>query len=153
MQFNTFKERNLHTRMAVPTAEQTRGFTLIEIMVTISIIVILISVSYVGFNAARDRADDDAIKQQLGLMRIEAERIYRVNRQYTAVCSGIAATTIDDELPTGTQWTCIDTGAYAFSAQLSNNQFYCVDWFGRVETTQSQSISGSTCSGGDCDCR
>lgn len=126
---------------------------MIEIMVTISIIVLLVSISYVGFSTARERADDGLIQDQLGLMRIEAERIFRVDRNYDNVCEGVSAAGIAAELPSGTSFTCIDTGAYAFMAQLSTGEYHCVDWFGRVETTGSASISGSSCSSGDCDCR
>ena len=134
-------------------AERDRGFTLIEILVTISIILILLSVSYVSFGTSRERANDGSTKEQLGLMRIEAERIYRVDRNFNNICSGVSSAGLVSELPTGTPFTCLDTGGYAFEAELSDGTYYCVDAFGRARENTGSAISGTDCAGGDCDCR
>ena len=134
------------------------GFTLIEILLSISIISVMVTVAFASFGAARDRANDGTVKEQLGIMRIVAERSYQINRGSDKACLDVATTSNDltAKLPSGTSFTCLDgSGGYALQASLSDGSFYCTDAFGRSNESQSTMISQSgTCGGStDCDCR
>lgn len=131
------------------------GFTLIEVLVVISIIALMITIAFASFNATRSRADDGKIKQELGLMRLEAERSYKLQHATTNVCNDTAFLVAD--LPAGTTFKCVDgSEGYAFEAMLSTGEHYCVDFFGRERTNSNTAIAsaGANCTGGgDCDCR
>lgn len=132
------------------------GFTLIEIIVTIAIILLLLSVSFASIGASRNRTNDSNIKEVLGLMRVEAERIYSIDRNTSAICNGIVTSGLASELPTNTTFKCVDGAAgYGFEAVLSNGLFYCVDYFGRIRENAATSLpaGGANCTSGACDCR
>lgn len=131
------------------------GFTLIEVLVVISIIALIVAIAVASFTTTRSRADDGNIKQQFGLMRLEAENSYKLNRAATNVCADTLP--LVQNLPSGTTFKCLDGPAgYAFEAILSTGQYYCVDFFGRERTNANTAIApaGTSCtSGADCDCR
>jgi len=69
------------------TQSAGRGFSLVELLVAISIIGILISVVYVSFNAAREQARDDARKTDLKQLQLAVELYRAQNGRYPAACN------------------------------------------------------------------
>jgi len=139
-------------------SHKTDGYTLIEVMVAVAIIVLLLSVSFVSFQSARERSDDNFIKEQLGVMRIVAEQSYRQNRSTSVACTDIATTSNNyvATLPSSANFVCLDgPRGYAFDATLSDGTHYCVDNVGRTHESATRNIADTgNCSGGtDCDCR
>ena len=107
----------------------------------------MVTIAFASFNTTRSRADDGKIKQELGLMRLEAEKSYKVKRTATSVCADTSQ--FISNLPSGTAFTCKNgAGGYAFEAVLSTGEYYCVDFFGRERTNSASAISNS-----DFDCR
>ena len=76
------------------------GFTLIEILVVIGIIALVIAIATASFSSTRSRANDGKIQQELGLMRLEAERSYKTNKNSTNVCNDTGS--MVSNLPGGT---------------------------------------------------
>ncbi len=145
-----FKQNQSNLRYA-----NSHGFTLIEILVVISIIALLITIALASFNITRSKADDGKIKQELGLMRLEAEKSYKLQHASRNVCNDTAQYV--SNLPSNTTFKCVDgTSGYAFEAVLSTGEYYCVDFFGRERTNTNTAIAaaGANCTAaGDCDCR
>jgi prepilin-type N-terminal cleavage/methylation domain-containing protein len=65
---------------------ETKGFTLIELMIVVAIIGILASIVFVNLASSRNQAKDAAIQADLDSMRFGAEQIYEVNGSYSTVC-------------------------------------------------------------------
>ncbi len=55
--------------MARPRGKQSRGFTLIELMIVISVILILVSVALPAYNQSIWRARESVLKQNLFALR------------------------------------------------------------------------------------
>ena len=62
------------------------GFTLIELLVVIAILGVLSSIILSSLNAARNKGNDAAVKQQISDMRPAAELIYSTTGNYNTVC-------------------------------------------------------------------
>jgi len=69
------------------------GFTLVEVLVVISIISILTSVLYVNFNAARENSRDQVRKTDLKQLQLAIELYKAQNGSYPDSCGGGAGNT------------------------------------------------------------
>ena len=63
------------------------GFTLIEILITITIIGILASVIFTSLNTARDKGTDASVKSNLHNLKAEAGIYLDDNRTYLNICA------------------------------------------------------------------
>ncbi len=68
--------------------KQKRGFTLVELMVVISVIGILASIVYANFGSARGGARDDIRKSSLEEVRLALELYKAQNGSYPLGCKG-----------------------------------------------------------------
>ena len=128
--------QHFHTR-------RSRGFTLIELLVSVTIIVLILSVGFVAFGTARERADDNDAKQILGLMRVEAERIYAETRTFPG-CNDNRIAAISSSLPSTVTLNCqVGTRGYAFEIELSNGEFFCTDVGGAKEESSTSLINSN----------
>jgi type IV pilus assembly protein PilE len=75
----------------VVTCRRTRGFTLIEVMITVAIVAILATVALPGYTSYITRSKLIEATTGLSDMRVRLEQIYLDSRQYPASCIAPAA--------------------------------------------------------------
>lgn len=90
------------------TQIKRQGFSLVELLVAISIIGILISVVYTNFGAARELARDDRRQTDLKQMELALELYKAQTGRYPAACRG--ANSWSGEV--GTSFACPSGGEY-----------------------------------------
>jgi len=140
------------------------GFSLIELLIVITIIGVLSTIILGSVSNSRSRAYDSKVKQQLSSFRTAAE-IYFTNRvpnsygPASSVCNAEIFNNVspadgspglyiaEGNIPDFTQVVCGSTdSAYAVKATLSSgNEYWCVDNKGA-----SRAISGAPTSGTFC---
>lgn len=76
----------------------SRGFTLMELLVVVSIIGMISSVLLTSVSSARNKGADAAIKANLANSRAEAEIFYDSNTSYDAVCATTGTARIGDSV-------------------------------------------------------
>lgn len=137
--------------------EKARGFTLVEVMIALSIVIIITAIAFAAMGSTRAKNNDSSIRQTFALMRSEAEVSYKGNqRSYTNVCTDIVSER--NLLPNTTNYKCLDGDeGYAIEMRLSTNMYYCVDARGVGSETTATSIgaTGTNCNGSstnDCSC-
>jgi type IV pilus assembly protein PilE len=88
------------SRLTRSSARAQRGFTLIELMITVAIITILAAVAYPSYTAYIQRGRIADMTALLATTRVRLEQFYQDNRNYgsTATVCGVA-------LPTAAQFT------------------------------------------------
>ena len=129
---------------------KNKGFTIIELLIVITIIALLAAVISIVFKSAKDRGTDTSVLNGLNQVRIQADLYYNFNGSYLNVCSsskdnstpkGINAMVFNSGKETGQivgvnvngagsgEVRCNDTTAgWAAQAPLSDGKFYCVDY-------------------------
>ena len=146
------------------------GFTLVELLVVISIISLLSSVVFSTVNSARAKASDAAIKAQLNIMRTSTAFAYDFTGSFDTVC--------DESSESGRQFrnafekstkensgsACLASNTTGFissagvlasalkpvtpdrwaaSIRLRNGNFFCVDWRGAGQEQSGRGIDNS----------
>lgn len=77
-----------HLRQAQVRNDARRGFTLFELLVSISIIAILVALATTSYSAAQKKARDARRMQDMELVRKAAEQYYMLNNSsYSTVCT------------------------------------------------------------------
>lgn len=143
----------------LPTKSR-KGFTLIELMVVISIISFLSSIILTFVNSARDKAKDAVIRSQLASMRSAAEVYYNGNGlSYGATSANCDFGMFTDagmqliknkvEIDNGTGAVGCNSISTAWAVKtplVSSTKYFCVDSKGTAKVTNSDpNIVDQTC--------
>ncbi|MDO8512713.1 MAG: type II secretion system protein [bacterium] len=76
--------------MKINTQKNKKGFTMIELLVVISVIALLVALVLVAVSMARVKANNSRIKGDMDQLRKQAEVIYVANGM-TTYCKGVVA--------------------------------------------------------------
>jgi len=117
-----------------------KGFTIIELIVVISIIAVLSSIVLTNVISYIGKGDDAAIKQQVAQIRIAASNFFDVNGTYTGMCgTGTECYTAKSNIENlkGSLFSIKTLGnIYCISFALSDGSSqWCVDNTGYVGST------------------
>ena len=136
-------------------AKAGAGFTLVELLVVITIIGILASIVLVSLSNARTKARDVAIQSSLREVRNAAELYYDTAKTYVGVCdlgdntlanTGDFGRIEDFIIQQGGVNTCQDEEkAYAVISTLNLGDCWCVDSEGnskKIELTGAETCAG-----------
>ena len=101
--------------------KRKNGFSLLELLVVVSIIGILIAVSAVGFTAAQKRGRDTRRRGDMKAWQDALEQEYAENTSYGATCAVAVASNMNGLTPTDPK----NTGSYVYTATCAADT-YCV---------------------------
>ncbi|HSX19185.1 MAG TPA: prepilin-type N-terminal cleavage/methylation domain-containing protein [Candidatus Saccharimonadales bacterium] len=135
-----------------------QGFTLIELMITITLIAVLSSVGYFNYKSAQQRGRDLRRKQDFSLIKSALLSYYQDNGLYPATCSasgcaadgtttwipGIGGTSYARQLPNdpqGTNGNCTAGGGYCYMAPADQSSFTL--WTTLENTSDAQRYNGN----------
>jgi prepilin-type N-terminal cleavage/methylation domain-containing protein len=124
------------------------GFTLFELLVSISIIGLLIALATVSFSAAQSNARDARRRGDLTSMRNAFEQYYAANNAYPTTCAGTSTTnlanTLSAYLPGGVPTDPDPNAASVYTfACTATTYCACVD----LEKVAGGNASNSSCAG------
>ncbi|MBZ9578067.1 type II secretion system protein [Patescibacteria group bacterium] len=137
-----------------------KSFTLIEVLVVVTIIALLISINLVAIGHYQDKARDTAIAAGLSQVRKVAAMIYTDENSYEFICA--ADNTLNDSYPalkmieddvnkfTGENPTCYsERTAYCVQSSLlsAGGGYFCIDSTGFADK-----IDGDYCTGTSKNC-
>lgn len=97
-----------------------RGFTLLELLVVISIIAILIGLSSVSYTTAQKKSRNSKRRGDIQAVSKAFEQYYSLNTGYTANCTTMAAS-----LPQGLPTDPKNTAPYTYSISCPDTTTYC----------------------------
>lgn len=137
------------------------GFTLVELLITISVIAIISAIAYVNFNSAQDKARDERRKQDLKAIRTSLVSYYQDFGSYPPPCNPSPCTSlvsltsdtgdnwIADLVPTYIQKLPKDprqSAAYLYIVNASRTYFILWAQLDRSNDPQSIGQPQATCS-------
>lgn len=120
-----------------------RGFTLLELLVVISIIAILITISTVSFTTAQKKGRNSRRRSDMRAVQNAFEQYYSMNGGYTNSCAAMAST-LGAGLPSDPRN--LDPQIYAYSCP--DEATYCACANLEAETGNSDSASCTYAGGG-----
>ncbi len=129
-----------HSKLQI--LKHKRGFTLLELLVVISIIAILIGLSSVSYTTAQKKSRNSKRRGDMKAVQNGFEQYYSMNQGYIANC-----TTMASSLPQGLPVDPKNVAPYTYSFSCPDTVSYCV--CSNLETELGNSdTSGCTYTGG-----
>jgi len=121
--------------------EKSKGFSLIEILVVVSIIAILIAINLIAIGRYQNKANDTTIGANLSQIRKVAAMVYTDENSYVNICDATATLndsytkypelkTIEDEVTevTDVNPECHSSKKeYCVQTVLISNNYFCID--------------------------
>lgn len=110
----------------LPVASRSRGFTLLELLVVISIIAILVGLSSVSYTTAQKKSRNSKRRGDMQAVSKAFEQYNSLNQAYTNNCATMAIGSLPTGLPTDPKnvapyvysFSCPDTATYCACADL-----------------------------------
>ncbi|MEK9131395.1 MAG: type II secretion system protein [Patescibacteria group bacterium] len=111
---------------------QSKGFTLVELLVVMSIMTFLASIVITSVGAARAKGADSTIKQAMNNMRGQASLIYNDTGSFSGVCNNsdptLASAISQVNTLSGATGQCNAVSTeWAFASALKGGGYWCVD--------------------------
>ena len=131
-------------RIGLSQKRDTRGFTIIELMVAVAIVAILAAIAAPSYQDYMTRGKIPEATSTLADMRVKMEQYFQDNRTYVGAC---AANTVAP-LPTNTKYfavTCPTLTATTFTVMAAGNAARGMDGFDY--TVNQQNVQDSTIAG------
>lgn len=124
-----------------------QGFTLLELLVTISIIGILIGVGSVSFSTAQKKGRDSRRQADMKAMQTSLEQCYALDTKYPASADeGSALTCIGGAVTMNSvPYDPKNTGSYVYTYTVAGTTSYCL--CALMETTGSGNASSAGAAG------
>ncbi|MBI3459309.1 prepilin-type N-terminal cleavage/methylation domain-containing protein [Candidatus Azambacteria bacterium] len=146
---------------------QQRGFTLVEVLVVISIIAVMATFAVVRLGPVRLKAKDSTIKVDLGTLRSVAEINFDDKNDYAWICTALSSTSTTltppdldvfdlgvkikkEIISSSSALTCKGNASTYFVAAplLSNTKFFCIDasgFAGEITAVPTNTIAPFAC--------
>lgn len=142
-------------------SKESKGFTLIEVLVVVTIIAVLIAINLLAIDRYQRKANDTAVSADLGQIRKLAAMIYSDENSYRNICDGVNATINDanSEFPElkiieddvreiiGSDPECHAARIeYCVITALLSGRYFCADatgFAGEIDTDNCVDIEGS----------
>lgn len=152
--------------MTLNTGKRARGFTVLELLIVIAIIGFLTAIILPSLTAARSKAKDAAIKENLSLIPPAAESYYNDQSQGKGsyglagsdnLTGGVCGDANVVKILAGAQQqmatapVCVQNAglfsaatAYKVAAQLNDGTYFCVDSTGNKGATTTDEVTPTT---------
>lgn len=116
---------------------KNKGFTLLELLVVVSIIALLTAIAVVSFGKAQQSARDSRRRADIKAIQVAMEQYYNTNYTYPATIAGLDTSYLPGGLPFDPRATTINysavyvnTAGYTYCGDLENDgtfQTYAVE--------------------------